>query len=139
MKKKTKKSSKKILRKKKAPSKKKTASKKSKTTVTRKGGKSKAKKAPKKQTPKAPKIEGLLLGRIQHYFPHVNAAALKIKKGSLQVGDRLRFKGHTTDFTQTVESLQIDHVVVQKVGVGDDVGIQVKERVREHDAVYKIS
>lgn len=139
MKKKVKKSIKKTLPKKKEVSKKKSAAKKSKKPIPRKVGKPKTKKVTRKQTPKAPKIEGLLLGRVQHYFPHVNAAALKIKKGSLRVGDQLRFKGHTTDFTQVVESLQIEHASVQKVGVGDDVGIQVKERVREHDAVYKIA
>ncbi len=139
MKKKAKKNGRTNLPKKKSLSKRKSVPKKSKKPVARKFAKPKAKKVARKKAPKTPKIEGLLLGRIQHYFPHVNAAALKIKKGSLQVGDQLRFKGHTTDFTQVVESLQIDHASVQKVRVGDDVGIQVKERVREHDAVYKIS
>ncbi len=139
MKKKAKKSTRKSLPKKKAPSKNKSSPEKLKKSKPRKAGKPKTKKVTRKQAPKAPKIEGILLGRVQHYFPHVNAAAFKIKKGSLQVGDPLRFKGHTTDFTQIVESLQIDHVPVRKVRVGDDVGIQVKERVREHDAVYKIT
>ncbi len=132
MKKKTKKAAKKTVRKKKASPKKKRVIKKSSAKKVKKAG-------PRKASAVKPKVEGIFIGRISHYFPHVNAAAIKIEKRSLKVGDQLRFKGHTTDFTQTVESLQINHVSVQKVGVGDDVGIQVRERVREHDEVYKVS
>jgi len=34
--------------------------------------------------------------------------------------------------------MQIDRNPVESVKAGDDVGIKVKERVREHDVVYKI-
>jgi translation initiation factor IF-2 len=54
------------------------------------------------------------------------------------VGDRIRIKGHTTDFEQTVDSIQVEHATVQKVGIGDEVGIKVKERVHEHDTVYVV-
>ncbi|HXV27778.1 MAG TPA: hypothetical protein VD913_02315 [bacterium] len=101
-----------------------------------KKGKAAKSRPSKKKTVQA--VEGKYLGRVIHYFPHVNAAAIKIEKGKLAVGDQLYFKGHTTDFRQIVESLQINHVMVSKVRVGDDVGIRVRERVREHDAVYKI-
>jgi putative protease len=85
-----------------------------------------------------PPIQGTFIGRVTHYFPHVNAAAIKMEQGTLQVGDQIYLKGHTTDFKQTVDSLQINHVSVPSVKVGDDVGILVKDRVREHDAVYKL-
>ena len=120
---------------------------KKKTTAKKKTKASSKKVSRKKTKPTAKKpvagrqsapIKGTLIGRVSHYFAHVNAAAFKIEKGTLQVGDQLYFKGHTTDFKQAVTSMQIDHAPVQTANVGDDIGIQVKDRVREHDAVYKL-
>lgn len=78
------------------------------------------------------------VGSIQHYFDHVQVAALKLQKGGLKVGDTIHIKGHTTDFVQKVESMQIDHKVVKEVKKGDDVGIKVKDRVREQDDVFRV-
>lgn len=74
---------------------------------------------------------------VTHYFPHVNAAVLKIKIGEIRVGDELLFKGHTTDFKQKVLSMQIDHEPVLIAKKGDDFGVQVKSRVRAGDLVFK--
>jgi putative protease len=87
---------------------------------------------------KTPVIQGMLIGHVTHYFPHVNAAAIKIEAGTLRGGDTLYFKGHTTDFKQAIQSLQMDHRPIQVARPGDEVGIQVKDRVREHDEVYKL-
>jgi putative protease len=57
----------------------------------------------------------------------------------LRVGDTIRIKGHTTDFTQKVDSLQIDHAPVPEVRAGQDFGIKVSDLVREHDVVYKVA
>jgi putative protease len=54
------------------------------------------------------------------------------------VGDTIHVLGHTTDFTETVESIQIDHASVDKAKKGDDVGIRVVGRAREHDKVYRV-
>jgi len=109
--------------------------------LTRKAARSKKPSVRKSKVAKAaakPAMEGTCVGEVTHYFPHVNAAALKIKKGELKTGDLLYFKGHTTDFKQTIESMQIDHVPVQQAGRGAEVGIQVKERARQGDKVYKL-
>lgn len=87
---------------------------------------------------KKPKIKGTLVGTVTHYFPHVNAAAIKIEKREIRSGDQLYFKGHTTDFEQVVTSLQIDHKPVDLGALGDEVGVQVKARVRPGDHVYKL-
>lgn len=79
------------------------------------------------------------IGSVQHYFDNVSVAALKIEKGGLKVGDTIHIKGHTTDFTQKVASMQIEHDKVKEVKKGDDVGIKVKDRVREHDDVFKVT
>ena len=74
---------------------------------------------------------------VTHYFPHVNAAVLKIKTGEIRIGDELQFKGHTTDFKQKVVSMQIDHQSVMIAKKGDDFGVEVKSRVRAGDLVFK--
>ncbi|MBI4368571.1 MAG: translation elongation factor-like protein [Candidatus Omnitrophica bacterium] len=75
-----------------------------------------------------------MLGVVTHYFPHVQAAVVQLKK-PLAKGDLVLLKGNTTNFEQTIDSMQIDHVSIDKAKKGDEIGLQVKERVREHDLV----
>lgn len=82
-------------------------------------------------------LEGTLVGEITHYFPQVNAAVVKLQI-PLAVGDTIKVKGHTTDFTEQITSLQIDRVPVQTAKVGDEIGLQVKSRVRRGDIVTRL-
>lgn len=78
------------------------------------------------------------IGRVTHYFSHLNVAAVDLTE-PISVGDSVHFKGHTTDFTQTVESMQIEHAEVGVAKPGDDVAIRVQDHVREHDKIYKLT
>jgi len=78
------------------------------------------------------------IGKVIEFFAKPSVAAITITAGSLSLGDRLRFKGATTDFEQKIESMEIDRKPVQAVGVGQSVGIKVKERVRPNDRVFKL-
>jgi len=82
-------------------------------------------------------IEGTLLGGVEDFYAHVQVIALNLKEG-ISVGDTIRIKGHTTDITQKVDSMQINHVTVPSAKIGDAVGIRVSERCRKGDRVYKI-
>ena len=77
------------------------------------------------------------IGAVTHYFGHLSVGIIKLKD-SLKVGDTIRFKGHTTDFEQVVESMQIEHKDVQEAKANDAVGLKVKDHVREHDVVFKV-
>ena len=77
------------------------------------------------------------IGRVSHYFRKPSVAAI-VLSDDLKVGDRISVQGHTTDFEVVVESIQIDHDSFKEAGAGDNVGIGVPEKVREHDVVYKI-
>ncbi|MDD5449237.1 MAG: translation elongation factor-like protein [Candidatus Omnitrophica bacterium] len=72
-----------------------------------------------------------------HFFPHVSAGVIKLSK-ELKVGDMIRLKGHTTDFKQPIDSMQIEHVPVTEAKKGAEIGIKVKDRVRIGDLVYKL-
>jgi putative protease len=78
------------------------------------------------------------IGVVEHFFTNVSVAAIKITSGELKIGDTIHIVGAHTDFKQKIESMQIDRVPVETVKIGDDVGIKVKDRVREHDVVYKV-
>lgn len=78
------------------------------------------------------------VGEVIKFFAKPSVAAIKITEGILTVGDTILIKGHTTDFREEVKSMQIDNVPVEKAGVGQLVGINVKDRVRDGDTVYKV-
>lgn len=104
-----------------------------------------AKKTLKRQAKKIKKapdkildISGELLGEISHFYPKVSAAVLTLKSGELKPGDNIRVVGHSTDFKQEVTSIQIDRQPIQVAKKGDEIGLEVKARVRQNDKVYKI-
>ena len=78
------------------------------------------------------------VGVIVKFFAKPSVAAIEVTSGSIKKGDLLKFKGHTTDFTEEVASIEKDNETVEEANVGDLVGIKIKERVRESDKVYKV-
>lgn len=77
------------------------------------------------------------IGKIFAYFVKVGVAAMKLE-GDIAVGDNIHIKGNTTDFTQTVDSMQIEHDKVEKAAAGQSIGMKVKDRVRPGDGVFKV-
>ena len=77
------------------------------------------------------------VGRVAAYFAHPEAATIELED-NLKVGDTIHIKGHTTDFEQEVESMQIENEPVQEAKKGDSIGLKVKDRVRCNDVVYKL-
>ena len=75
------------------------------------------------------------IGAVSSYFKNVGVAAIKLS-GSLKAGDTMHIKGHTTDFEQAVDSMQIEHEEVKKAKKGDHIGIKVSDRVRPGDKVF---
>ena len=77
------------------------------------------------------------IGRISHYFGHINVGIIELSD-ALKIGDTIRIKGHSEDFTQSVDSMQIEHNAVEEAKAGDSVGIKVANKVHEHDKVFKV-
>jgi len=88
--------------------------------------------------PLPPPAPGERIGIVTHYYGNVSVAVIKLEAASLRVGDTIHIRGHTSDFAQRVESLQIGHAPVNEVGPNDDFGLKVIAHVREHDVVYKV-
>jgi putative protease len=106
--------------------------------------KAKARRAPraaKPQPPSAPArpAPGERIGIVTHYYGEPRVAIVRLDEGArLRVGDTIHVLGHTSDFTQRVDSLQIEHAAVEEVGAEDDFGLKVVEHAREHDVVYRL-
>ncbi len=86
----------------------------------------------------APEAAEKLIGRITHYFSHLSVGIIELTDGELQVGDTIHIKGKHTDFTQTLDSMQIEHQNVTQAKKGKVVGIKVQEKVRENDQVFRV-
>lgn len=86
------------------------------------------------QTPE----QGKLIGKVAHYFDKIEVAVIALTD-SLKVGDTIRIAGgESTDFEQQVESMEVEHEKIEKAKKGDEVGLKVKEKVREGYRVYKL-
>ncbi len=87
----------------------------------------------------APKEENLgeEIGKVTHYFGHLGVAAVELSK-DLKAGDTIRIKGATSDFTEKVDSMQIEHETLTEAKAGQSIGLKVNEHAREHDKVYRV-
>ena len=79
------------------------------------------------------------IGKITHYFSKINVGVIELTNGTLQVGDTIHIKGHTSDFYQKVQSMQVEHSPVDTVKPGESAGMKVERPVREHDLVFKVT
>ena len=123
---------KKVLKKAAAPKKKSAAPKKA------------APRAAPKPKPKAPEVPSrgpkpgeVRVGVVTHYYGHLSVAAVKLEV-ALAVGQTIRVLGHTSDFKQRVDSMQIEHESVQEAIGGDEIGLKISQHAREHDVVYRV-
>lgn len=78
-----------------------------------------------------------LIGKITHYYGHLGVGIIELSD-DLKVGETIHIKGHASDFTQQISSMQVEHNSVQEAKTGDGVGIKVDQKVHEHDLVYKV-
>jgi putative protease len=80
-----------------------------------------------------------LIGIITHFFGKINVAVFKITNDEAKVGDSIHIKGKHTDFTQVIDSMQVEHESIETAKKGDEVGLKVENPVHENDEVYKVT
>jgi len=94
---------------------------------------------PPQSRPAQPTAAEQRIGVVTHYYSHLSVVAMQLEPGTtLRVGDVIHIRGHTTGFTQKVESLEVNDAPVTEVGPNDDFGLKVVEHACEHDVVYKV-
>ncbi len=94
-----------------------------------------AKKAVKKEEVPAEDL-GKAIGKVTHFYDKISVAIIDLSD-KLAVGESVRVKGHTTDFEQAIDSMEVDHASVEAAKKGDVIGVKVAEKVREGDKVYR--
>jgi putative protease len=77
------------------------------------------------------------VGKVTHYYSHIGVAVVKLTD-SLSKGDKIKIAGHTTNLEQTVDSMQIEHNELEKAKKGQEIGLKVADKVREHDTIFKV-
>lgn len=77
------------------------------------------------------------IGKVTHYFTNIGVGIIELSD-TLKAGETIHIKGATTDFTQTVESMQIEHEEQKKAKKGDVIGLKVDQQVREGDMAYRV-
>lgn len=83
-------------------------------------------------------MEEQLIGMVTHYFKGPGVAVFKLT-GDLTVGDEIHVVGHTSDFTEKIISMEVDHQKVERAAAGDEVAVKVGDRARQHDQVFKVA
>jgi len=78
-----------------------------------------------------------LVGKVTHFYPKISVAVVEVLD-DIAVGDEILIKGKTTNFTQKIESMQIEHEQIKSAKKGESIGLKVLERVREGDEIFKL-
>ncbi len=79
-----------------------------------------------------------VVGTVSHYYGKLEVAGIELSD-ELKLGDTIHILGHTTDFTQTIASIQIEHEKVESAKAGDPAAVKVNERARIHDQVFVVT
>ncbi|KKR82821.1 MAG: hypothetical protein UU29_C0009G0092 [Candidatus Daviesbacteria bacterium GW2011_GWA2_40_9] len=78
------------------------------------------------------------IGKVTHYYNKLGVAIIDLNSGNLKVGQQVKFKKGDEEFTQTIESLQVEHHLVEEVKIGDAFGLKVDQPVDEGTLVYSV-
>ena len=78
------------------------------------------------------------VGEVTHYFTKISVAVIEVSS-PLKVGNQIAIKGMTTNFEQTIDSMQVEGENIEEANPGDDIGMKVADRVRKGDIVYRLS
>jgi putative protease len=105
--------------------------------VTRKAPRRKAPRPRPSVRPKLP-VARKAVGAVTHYYGEIGVAVIRFSK-AVPAGTEVAFRGATTDFTQTLDSMQFDHKPLASAPKGKEIGVKVKDRVREGDEVFLVA
>ena len=77
------------------------------------------------------------IGMITNYFSKIGVAVVELT-GTIELGDEIRVVGGDREFTQTVESMQIEHEPIERAEAGQEVAVKLEQKARANDFVYKL-
>lgn len=77
------------------------------------------------------------VGKITHYYDKLGVGIIKLS-GQLSVGDSIKMAGKDGEFTQVVDSMQVEHEAIKKGKKGDEVGVKLTQRAKDNSEVFKV-
>jgi putative protease len=77
------------------------------------------------------------IGKIAHYYGNISVGIIELSD-TLKLGETIHVKGHSSDFTQSIDSMQIEHANVSEAKTGDSVGIKIAQKVHPGDKVFRV-
>ena len=77
------------------------------------------------------------IGMVTHYYGNLSVGIIALT-GDLKVGETIHIKGHSDDFSQAIDSMQIEHASVTEAKAGDTIGVRVAQKVHPNDKVHKV-
>jgi len=80
-------------------------------------------------------MEGKEIGVVFNYFENIGVAAIGLS-APLKLGNTIRIVGGDVDFTEVVDSIQMNHKFIESAKKGDKIGIKVSEKARKGYKVY---
>lgn len=77
------------------------------------------------------------IGKVVHYFDKASVAVVKLLS-PVSVGDTIKIKKGEDEFTDTVESMQIEHESITSAKAGEEAAIKISQKTKEGAVVYKL-
>jgi putative protease len=78
------------------------------------------------------------VGKVIHFYDKISVAVVKLL-GNLAIGDEIKIVVDDEEFTQKVESMQIEHKKIKGGKKGDEVAIKVDKPTKKGAEIYRIS
>ncbi len=81
----------------------------------------------------------LYIGKATNYFTKIKVAEFELQTSNLQVGDEIVITGPTTGVVETVvKEIRVDLKPVEEAKKGEQISIQIDDRIRRADKLYKM-
>jgi hypothetical protein len=78
------------------------------------------------------------IGVVTDHLDRIGVAVIHLTDGDLHVGDQVHNSGRTTELTQWVESLQIEHEAVAEAPRGGVAAMKMDAPVHRRDEVFRV-
>ncbi len=78
------------------------------------------------------------IGKVEHFYGKISVAVIELT-APLKVGDKIKFKRGKEEFTQAVDSMQIEHKQIKAAKKGQAIGLRATQPVHEGAEVFKVT
>lgn len=74
------------------------------------------------------------IGTVIHFYDKISVAIIKLS-APLKINDSIKFQHGDSEFTQTVDSIELEHKKIACAKKGNEIGLKVTRPVKEKTVV----